>query len=126
MASTNFLSSDFPDPSGARPRLERMARKWAMEFDANSLITLGRAMSSFNILDQLTQIKARVLFVLSRTDNVFPPSIAPEAMSQLQAAGIRAEYFEIDSDLGHSASGLDGDKWAPKLAEFMAQLTGRN
>jgi len=67
-----------------------------------------------------------VLFVLSRTDNVFPPSLAPGVIAKFREAGVRAEYFEIDSDLGHTASGLDGNKWAPKLAEFMAQLIGRS
>jgi homoserine O-acetyltransferase len=120
-----LLAADLPDPTARQVEIERMARKWAMEFDANSLIVLGRAMSRFNLQNELGQIKARVLFVLSRTDKVFPPSIAPEAMSRLQAAGVRAEYFEIDSELGHAASGLDGAKWAPKLAEFMAQHTGQ-
>jgi homoserine O-acetyltransferase/O-succinyltransferase len=121
-----LLTADFPDPAARRAEIERMARKWAMEFDANSLIVLGRALANFNVQDSLTRIKARVLFVLSRTDKVFPPSLAPTVMARLREAGVHAEYFEIDSDLGHAASGLDGHKWAPKLAEFLTQLTGRS
>ena len=34
-------------------------------------------------------------------------------MAKLKAAaGVTADYFEIDSDFGHSASGLDAAKWA--------------
>ena len=70
----------------------------------------------------LGKMKAKVLYVLSRTDKLFPPSIAPHVMAELKAAGVSADYFEIDSDLGHSASGLDAAKWAPRLREFMASL----
>jgi homoserine O-acetyltransferase len=118
-----LLALDFPDLAARQAEIERMARKWATEFDANSMIALGRAMARFNLQDELARIKARVLYVLSRTDKVFPPSLAPAVMAQLREAGVRAEYFEIDSDLGHAASGLDGAKWAPRLADFMALLT---
>lgn len=117
-----LLAKDFPDLTAREMEIERMARKWALEFDANSMIVLGRAMSGFNLYDELSKIKARVLFVLSRTDEVFPPSLAPDVIAKLQQAGVDAEYFEIDSDLGHAASGLDGAKWASKLAKFMADL----
>jgi homoserine O-acetyltransferase/O-succinyltransferase len=117
-----LLAGDFPDSALREKEIERMAHKWALEFDANSMIVLGRAMSRFNLQDELSRIKARVLFVLSRTDEVFPPSLAPDVMAKLQQSGVNAEYFEIDSDLGHAASGLDGAKWAPKLAEFMGDL----
>jgi homoserine O-acetyltransferase len=43
-------------------------------------------------------------------------------MEKLKAAGVTADYFEIDSELGHSASGLDAAKWAPRLKTFMATL----
>jgi homoserine O-acetyltransferase len=43
-------------------------------------------------------------------------------MQQLQAAGVDARYVELDSELGHMASGHDARKWAPELARFMASL----
>lgn len=116
------LAADFPDPEVRQSQIERMARTWALEFDANSLIVLGQAMARFNLENDLKRIKARVLLVLSRTDTVFPPSLAPGAIAHLREAGVRADYYEIDSDLGHAASGLAGAKWAPRLAEFMAEL----
>ena len=71
---------------------------------------------------QLDRIKAKVLFVLSRTDKLFPPDIAPGVMQGLMAAGVDADYFLLDSELGHSASGLDAHKWAPRLRQFMDGL----
>ena len=71
------------------------------------------------------RIKVPVLYVLSRTDALFPPSIAPGVMDGLKAAGVDATYFEIDSDHGHLASGADADKWAPALRAFMTKLETR-
>jgi homoserine O-acetyltransferase len=60
--------------------------------------------------------------VLSRTDKLFPPDIAPGIMQGLKTAGVDADYFLLDSDYGHSASGLDAHKWAPRLKQFMDSL----
>jgi homoserine O-acetyltransferase len=43
-------------------------------------------------------------------------------MAGLKSAGVDADYFLLDSELGHSASGLDADKWAPRLKQFMESL----
>ena len=98
------------------------AARWANGFDANSLIILAKALRGFDVTAQFDRIKSRVLFVLSRTDKLFPPDIAPGVMQGLKAAGVDAEYFLLDSELGHSASGLDAHKWAPRLKQFMDGL----
>lgn len=116
------LGTAFPDPAARQAEIARAARRWASEFDANSLIVLGRAGARFNVEAGLTRIQARVLYVLSRTDQLFPPALGPTVMARLRAAGVRAEYVEIDSALGHAAPGLDGARWAPQLGAFMAQL----
>jgi homoserine O-acetyltransferase/O-succinyltransferase len=43
-------------------------------------------------------------------------------MPALNAAGVDAGYFLLDSEYGHSASGLDAHKWAPRLRQFMESL----
>jgi homoserine O-acetyltransferase len=63
--------------------------------------------------------------MLCRTDKLFPPSIGPGVMQDLAAAGVDARYFELDSDLGHSASGPEHAKWSPVLREFLAPLIAR-
>ena len=60
--------------------------------------------------------------MLSRSDALFPPSLAPGVMDGLKQAGVDATYFEIDSEHGHLASGADADKWAPALRAFMTKL----
>ena len=68
------------------------------------------------------KIRARVLYVLSRTDKLFPPSLAPAVMDELARAGVQATYFEIDTELGHVASGPEWAKWGPTLRTFMEAL----
>ena len=98
-----------------------MARAWAEQFDANSLVILRKAMLRYNVEPELHRIEAQVLYVLSSTDNLFPPSLAPDVMAKLQAAGVQAEYFELQSAFGHLASGLDAEKWAPRTCRVPVQ-----
>jgi homoserine O-acetyltransferase len=116
------LAATIADAQRREAAIEQIARQWARVFDANSMVVLRRALENFDTRPHFHKIKAKVLYVLSRTDQLFPPSIAPAVMQQLAAAGVDARYFEIDSELGHMASGHDARKWAPELARFMASL----
>src|SRR5207253_5190934 len=117
------LAGRFPDPAARAAEITRQARAWAEVFDANSMLALGDAASTYDVTAELGRIRARVLYVLSRTDALFPPTLAPGVMDALKSAGVAAEYVEIDSDLGHLASGADAAKWAPALRSFMDSLT---
>ena len=120
------LADTFPDRAAREAEIVRRAESWSKVFDANSLIVLRKASVRFDAEKDMPKIRAKVLYVLSRTDKVFPPSIAPDVMARLKAASVDADYFEIDSEFGHSASGLDAAKWAPRLKTFMATLEKRS
>ncbi|HEX2940678.1 MAG TPA: alpha/beta fold hydrolase [Rhodopila sp.] len=120
------LKDRFPDPAARAAEVRRIAAAWAEVFDANSLFILGDAMAKYDITRHYERIKVPVLYVLSRTDALFPPSLAPTVMAGLRGAGVDAEYVEIDSDHGHLASGADAAKWAPALRRFMGKLEARN
>jgi homoserine O-acetyltransferase/O-succinyltransferase len=64
--------------------IERLASVWASEFDANSLLVLGRAMETYDVTPELHRIRVPVLYVLSRTDELFPPSLAPHCENSWQ------------------------------------------
>ena len=102
--------------------VRRAAEHWASVFDANSLLILGHAAESYDVTPDLQRIRVPMLYVLSRTDALFPPTRAPEVMAALHQAGVDAAYFEIDSDKGHLASGADAAKWAPALRSFMREV----
>ncbi|MBS0560844.1 MAG: alpha/beta fold hydrolase [Proteobacteria bacterium] len=114
------LAPRFPDPAAREAEIRRIAAEWGKVFDPNSLIALRKASLRYDVRPKLNRIAARVLFVLSRTDALFPPSLRDPTMAALKEAGVAAEYFEIDSDRGHLASGLDAEKWAPVLRAFLA------
>src|SRR5476649_2642116 len=116
------LAAQFPDKAQRDAEFARRALGWAKVFDGNSLVALRKASVKFDAAKDFNKMKAKVLYVLSRTDKVFPPSIAPDVMAQLKAAKVDADYFEIDSEYGHSASGLDAAKWALRLKAFMVGL----
>jgi homoserine O-acetyltransferase len=118
------LAAAFPEPAARQAEMRRMAEAWAKQFDANSLVTLRRAAVRFNAERDFGKMRAKVLYVLSRTDKLFPPSIAPGVLDKFAAAGIDGRYFELDTDFGHSASGREWAKWAPALREFLARLEG--
>lgn len=116
------LSNRYPDPAERNLAIETIAREWAEAFDGHSLLVLGRAANAYDVTPLARRIRAKVLYVLSRTDALFPPSLASEVMPVLAAAGVDARYVEIDSPHGHLASGVDAAKWAPALRSFLEDL----
>jgi homoserine O-acetyltransferase/O-succinyltransferase len=119
------LAPRYPDREAREAEIRKQAADWARRWDANSLIILRRGTLGFDTVKDFPQIKAKVLYVLSRTDRLFPPSIAPGVMRDLAAAGVEARYFEIDTELGHSASGPEHAKWSPALRQFLEPLVGK-
>jgi homoserine O-acetyltransferase len=117
------LRATMSDPAQIEAAVREEAARWARGFDANSLIILAKALQKFDVTAQLDRIKSKVLYVLSRTDRLFPPELAPGVMQSLGDAGVDAEYFLLDSEYGHTASGIDAAKWAPRLRRFMDRLS---
>jgi homoserine O-acetyltransferase len=119
------LASRYPDKAAREAAIRRLAADWAANWDANSLVILRRATLGFDTVKDFATIRAKVLYVLCRTDVLFPPSLAPGVMKDLAAAGVDARYFELDSDLGHSASGPEHAKWSPVLRDFLAPFVAK-
>ena len=116
------LRDSMSDPEQIEAAVRDEATRWARGFDANSLIILAKALRGFDVTAQFSNISSKVLYVLSRTDKLFPPELAASVMPALKAAGADADYFLLDSDYGHSATGRDAHKWAPRLRRFMDSL----
>ena len=116
------LAGRFPEKAQREAEIVRLSRAWATTMDGNSLVVLRRANVDFDAERNFDRIKAKLLYVLSRSDKSFPPSLAPGVMSKLTAAGVRADYFEIDSEFGHGSAFLDAQKWAPRLQRFLSEL----
>ena len=119
------LAPRFPDPVEREAAIRAQAANWAKNWDANSLWILRRALLGFDARPDFARIKAKVFYMLCRSDALFPPKIAPAVIAALHAVGVDARYFELDSDLGHSSTGAEHAKWSPVLREFLAPLVAR-
>ena len=113
------LAAQYPNASERDAEIRRRAGPWAERFDANSLVVQRQAMEFRDAERDFGKVKAKVLFVLSSTDKLFPPSIAPPIMAKLKAAGVDAQYVEIDSRKGHQAGTQDAAKYADAVREFL-------
>jgi len=116
------LKDTFPDFTAREAEIRHRAETWAQQFDANALVVLLRAAVRFDAEKDFPRMKAKLLYVLCTTDKSFPPSIAPAVMDKLKTAGVDAEFFELTSELGHAASGLDAAKWTPTLQAFLKRV----
>ncbi|OJY35437.1 MAG: hypothetical protein BGP06_06145 [Rhizobiales bacterium 65-9] len=116
------LAAKCPDRAQRNARIAATAREWAEAFDAHSMLALGRASERLDAEPDFPRIRAPLLYVLSRTDALFPPSLAPPVMAALKGAGVDARYVEIDSPHGHLASGTDSAKWGPALKSFLQEI----
>lgn len=117
-----YMAHRIADEAARAAAIRRQAETWGAEFDGNGMIALAEAAQRYDVASGLSRIKARVQFVLSRTDKLFPPSLRAPTMRAFADAGVRAEYFEIDSNYGHHAAGSDSAKWAPALARFIDEV----
>ena len=119
------LAGRYPDRAAREQAIRQLAADWARNWDANSMVILRRATVGFDTVKDFAKIRAKLLYVLCRSDVLFPPSLAPGVMKDLAAARVDARYFALDSDLGHSASGPEHAKWSPVLRDFLAPLIAR-
>jgi homoserine O-acetyltransferase len=117
------LAPLIPDASQRAAEIERRARAWAKAFDANALLVIMRIMATYDLTTEAHNIRARILYVLSRTDPFFPPTLAASVMTHFRNADVAAHYFEIDGEKGHAAATSDAERWAGALESFLKDLT---
>ena len=110
------LAARFPDAAARAAEIRRLAEAWSRIFDGNTMVTLRRAMVRYDARPEFHRIRCPVLYALTTTDVLFPPSIAPAAMERLQAAGVEARFFEIRNDRGHLGVNVETPGWPETLA----------
>lgn len=103
----------YPDPAQLREAMEAPSRVWAREFDANSMVVLAGASSSFDVSDRVAQIRARTLMVQCTTDKPFPANA--ESRELLARIPAPTRYIEIDSPFGHMACGIELPQWQDNI-----------
>ncbi|WP_198083394.1 hypothetical protein [Variovorax sp. E3] len=100
--------------------VESMARSWAQRFDPNSLIALCKAGQRFDARAAIPHLKARMLWVISSSDKIFPPDAQVEALVMSNDSPAQPVYLNLQSEYGHAASGADYRKWEDHLRGMLA------
>ena len=118
------LAERYPDADRREAEIRKLAAAWAGTFDPNGMLALLRAQMRFDAEPHFGAIKAKVLYVLVSSDRLYPPTLAPGLLAKLEAAGVDAAYFLLDSPYGHNATTPDAAKWAPALAAFIERVAG--
>lgn len=117
----NWLADQGLDPGSRAASLQAMAKQWAESFDANSMVTLFDAISTFDTTAELAALRANVLLVLSTSDALFPASEGPTIAALLASHGVKVAFHSLQSAYGHLASGLDWTAWEAPLRQLVNQ-----
>jgi len=100
--------------------LEAAGRARARVADGNSIIYMSKANQLYRLSDsEVKGIKAKILFVPSSSDLVFPPQLSQAALERFKALGGRAELFTLQGPGGHLEGVLNIDKAATVIGRFI-------
>ena len=83
--------------------------------DANVTIWRNEATASYDVLDQLANVKARTLVIGVNDDELFPPS----AIKKIADAIPGASVFGYDSILGHLGCAFHLTKASQQITDFL-------
>lgn len=119
-AETTLLNGG-KSPDEAMKAMYELAKPWAEKFNPNSLLILHNAAKNLDLEINLNRIKAKVLCLLSTSDQIFPATLGPRLVDALQSAGVDVQFRLLESDRGHRASHEDASKWASDLENFLNQ-----
>lgn len=127
-----------PDRSGEDPSssmesrydvagyLDYQGQSFTRRFDANSYLTLSKAMDTFDLArgynsesQALRRILARVLLVGISSDWLFPATDVLALTQRLQRAGVEASYRELESAHGHDGFLADAQLLALLVAPHL-------
>ena len=103
-------------------RLESEAEAFAKQFDANAFALLRGAYASCDLVPLLSRLTCRVLLVACSTDAYAPPIEVRGTYHSLMALGVRAHYYEFDSDRGRAGMLKDAPRLGGAIGEFLATL----
>jgi homoserine O-acetyltransferase/O-succinyltransferase len=118
-----ILAETMPDQKAREAAIRANAKAWAQIYDGHSMVTLRKAIGSFDITGEYAKLKGtKVLYVQSPSDKLFDIALSPGYVSDMRRAGIDITYVELPSNKGHMASHADAALWAPILGAFLKRL----
>ncbi|MFN8061778.1 MAG: homoserine O-acetyltransferase [Vicinamibacterales bacterium] len=124
--SYDLGEADFAEES----YLRHQAARFAARFDANTYLHLSRALTYFDLarahgggrLDlALRRARAACLFISFTSDWLYPPRDSAALVEAARAAGLEAEWHNIDAPYGHDSFLLEEARITPIVRDFLAR-----
>jgi homoserine O-acetyltransferase len=109
--------------------LRHQADSFVKRFDANTYLTMSRALTYFDLARQygggsltraLDSVTARTLLITFSSDWLYPPSASEDIDGALCALGKPAELHVIDAPYGHDCFLLEERRQTPIVRRFLA------
>ena len=101
--------------------LEAGARARAKVADGNSIIYMSKANQLYRLSDEEVKgIKAKILFIPSSSDLVFPLKLSMEALQRFKKQGGHGMLYLLQGPGGHLEGVLNLDKAAGVISRFLA------
>jgi len=108
--------------------LDYQGESFSRRFDANSYVTLSKAMDTFDLASgygsegaALGRIQARVLLVGISSDWLFPASDILALTERIHHAGVKASYRELQSEHGHDGFLADAASLARLIGPYVVE-----
>jgi homoserine O-acetyltransferase/O-succinyltransferase len=118
-AGTGWRETDGADQQ-FHAALDEMVRNKMMDAEPYHWLYLARASQSFYLdAEDLSRIQANVLAIPCDSDRLFPPKDSLELVEQLRKLNKHAHYHEFQSERGHLAGVVEGDKFAESIVKFL-------
>ncbi len=111
--------------------LRHQGRAFADRFDANTYLTISRALTYFDLarahgegsLERaVAKLRAAVLLVSFSSDWLYPPRDAYRLEAALRAGGRDVEHHELDTTYGHDSFLLEEARQTPMVRDFLARI----
>ncbi|MFI7672341.1 homoserine O-acetyltransferase [Actinophytocola sp. NPDC049390] len=108
--------------------LRHQANSFVRRFDANTYLTMSRALTYFDLARQhggsltraLEGVAARTLLITFSSDWLYPPSASEEIHDALVALGKPAELHLIEAPYGHDCFLLEEARQTPIVRRFLS------
>jgi homoserine O-acetyltransferase len=109
--------------------LRHQADSFVKRFDANTYLTLSRALTYFDLARQhgdgslsraLQGVQARTLLIAFSSDWLYPPVASQELDAALRGLGKPAELHVIEAPYGHDCFLLEEQRQTPIVRRFLA------
>ena len=111
--------------------LRHQGASFADRFDANTYLTISRALTYFDLARThgggdlrraAAKLAASVLLVSFSSDWLYPPRESRRLEEALRAAGKDVEHHEIDTTYGHDSFLLEEARQTPMVRDFLDRL----